>query len=599
MLPFRNRVSRWLQLKERGNVAVLFAFMMIPLLLLMGGAVDFARYARHKAVLANAVDAAALALAKEHDNFTAAQATTFVTDYVNAFNVADSAFTVSSVNVTKITNGFHVTAIGNMKTIFLGFGKLITGGSGIGTLTADIVAEVVNASKRVELALVLDNTGSMNCGTVVSSSCTGNWSSPNSSSRIAGLKTAATTLINILMTGTSPDPDLVKIAVVPFEGTVNTGYSSNNVPSWIDWNDTGKADWTGVNLDMRDTSTGASCTTGWNCKYIGHKWLFDKLHARNSNVKWEGCVEMRASPYDILDTTPTSATPDTLYVPFFWPDEPDSNNDGGYGFQNNYLNDKGTFTTGGGGWGGWGGWGAQQDPVGAQKSFTKYYPSNNTNNIQFQSGAPDTSFPFENGPNYGCPRPIVPLTNSKTAVQTAITNLIAYPAMGTYIPSGLVWGWHVLSPTEPFTEGVGPSSSYYNRTLKALVLLTDGENSVTGVSNPNNSIFSAYNYVNTTDASGNHHLGSNDANTAESNLNAKTAALCANVKTNGTSTKEDDIRVYTITFGNIPSSAKTLMQNCASVVDGVTLYYHAPDNTELQNIFAKIGRDLADIHLSM
>ena len=332
------------------------------------------------------------------------------------------------------------------------------------------------------------------------------------------------------MTGTSPDPDLVKIAVVPFEGTVNTGYSSNNVPSWIDWNDAGKADWTGVNLDKRDTSTGASCTSGSNCKYIGHKWLFDKLHAKNSNVKWEGCVEMRASPYDILDTTPTSATPDTLYVPFFWPDEPDSNNDGGYGFQNNYLNDKGTFTTGGG----WGGWWTQEDPVGAQKSFTKYYPSNNTNNIQFQSGAPDTSFPFENGPNYGCPRPIVPLTNNKTTVTTAINNLVAYPAMGTYIPSGLIWGWHVLSPTEPFTEGVGPSSQYYDRTLKALVLLTDGENSVTGVSNPNNSIFSAYNYINTTDASGNYHLGSNNANTAESNLNAKTAALCANVKTNGT-----------------------------------------------------------------
>ena len=64
------------------------------------------------------------------------------------------------------------------------------------------------------------------------------------------------------------------------------------------------------------------------------------------------------------------------------------------------------------------------------------------------------------------------------------------------------------------------------------------------------------------------------------------------------STTEDDIRVYTITFGNIPSSAETLMQNCASVVDSETLYYHAPDNAELQNIFSKIGQDLADIHLS-
>ena len=32
---------------------------------------------------------------------------------------------------------------------------------------------------------------------------------------------------------------------------------------------------------------------------------------------------MRNAPYDVLDTTPTTATPDTLFVPFFWPDEPD------------------------------------------------------------------------------------------------------------------------------------------------------------------------------------------------------------------------------------------------------------------------------------
>ena len=35
---------------------------------------------------------------------------------------------------------------------------------------------------------------------------------------------------------------------------------------------------------------------------------------------------MRDEPYDMLDTTPTTATPDTLFVPFLWPDEPDRNN---------------------------------------------------------------------------------------------------------------------------------------------------------------------------------------------------------------------------------------------------------------------------------
>jgi hypothetical protein len=443
---------------------------------------------------------------------------------------------------------------------------------------------VVDASTQLELALVLDNTGSMNCGTTVQSSCTSNWSNPSSTSRIAGLKTAANSMVNILMPEGSSN-QYVKIAVVPFEGAVNTGYSSNNVPSWLEWSDTGSAAWDGVNFNKRNTSTGASCTSGTNCKYIGHKWLFDKLHAKNSSVKWEGCVEMRASPYDVSDTTPTSATPNTMFVPFFWPDEPDSSNDNGYSYQNNYLNDKGTFTTGSGR-------NVKEDPASAQKSFDKYYPSSSTSNIQFQSGAPDTTFPFENGPNYGCPRPIVPLTNVKTTITSSLNNLVAYPAMGTFIPSGLAWGWHVLSPNEPFTQGVGPSDPAYDKTLKAIVLLTDGENSLTAVSNTNGSIFSSYNYVKSTDANGNYHLGSNNASTAGDNMNTKTSTLCTNIK-------NANIRLYTITFGSIPSSAETLMSNCASVVNGETQYYHAPSNSDLQDIFTKIGKDLSDIHLSM
>ena len=49
---------------------------------------------------------------------------------------------------------------------------------------------------------------------------------------------------------------------------------------------------------------------------------------------------MRAEPYDLLDTAPTSTNANTLFVPRFWPDEPDGNNDDGDNYQNNYLNDK-------------------------------------------------------------------------------------------------------------------------------------------------------------------------------------------------------------------------------------------------------------------
>ena len=139
------------------------------------------------------------------------------------------------------------------------------------------------------------------------------------------------------------------------------------------------------------------------------------------------------------DTAPTSSNPDTLFVPFFWPDEPDSDNNNGDYYTNNYLND---HTTSNG--------------SAAQKNTDKYVSST----VSWQSGKKDTTFPYTSGPNYGCPRPILPLTDNRTDVESAIDAMVAYPAMGTYIPTGLAWGWRVLSPGAPFTEGVGPSDEH-------------------------------------------------------------------------------------------------------------------------------------------
>jgi len=474
--------------------------------------------------------------------------------------------------------------------MFLPLGRLTNSSGPINSIGVNIQAEVVSSSNHLELALVFDNTGSMNCGQTVSGSCSGNWSNPGTSSRLYGLKTAADTLLGILMPDGKDTSAYLKVALVPFEGTVNIGSTyANNPPSWIDWNDQAKAKYNGMNFD-RYNFGGLTGT-----KRVGHKWLFDKLHAKSSAVKWEGCVEMRAEPHDILDTTPTSAAPDTLFVPFFWPDEPDSNNNDGGTYQNNYLNDKGTFTIATGWYGG------QEYPAGAQKSLTKYFPNSNAANIQWQSGNPDTAFPFERGPNYGCPRPIQPLTTSKSTISTAIDNMVAYPAMGTFIPTGLAWGWHVLSADEPFTEGVGAEEENFATTVKAIVLFSDGENSVTATSNHNKSIFNAYDYTGAKDwgaasnpgSSSLLRLGSTSATTATTNLDTRTASLCANVK-------EAGIRLYTITFGSIPSGAQTLMRNCASVDgEGTPLYYHAPENSELEDIFHQIGEDLSEIHLSM
>jgi hypothetical protein len=154
----------------------------------------------------------------------------------------------------------------------------------------------------------------------------------------------------------------------------------------------------------------------------------------------------------------------------------------------------------------------------------------------------------------------------------------------------LMWGWHVLSPTVPYTEGTKPGDEFYAKTVKAIVLFTDGENDITDDGNPNRSRYHAYSYV-TTNISATYRLASTAA-AASTALNTKTATLCQNVKDAG-------IRLYVVTFGTMSGSSTTLMQNCATVDEDVQLYYHAPTTADLAGIFEQIGKDLSHVHLSM
>lgn len=621
---------------QHGNVFILFAAAAIPLLLIMGGAVDFTRYARYKAELSNAVDAGALALARVGEDYTEAQATTFVENYVAGFSVEDSDFTVQGLSVTKTANGYIVSADAVMKTDFLPLGAFVKDSdSGIMEMDMGIISEVVESNNHVELAMVFDNTGSM-------STSAGSNPCAAGTDRMSGLKCAADLLVDTLMTDDVAGTDTIKMALVPFEGAVNIKNGGLDM-SWLDWQDTPQAEFNSANFDELETTEcvsslwdrlpsfaslevipalpslrgvadighlgglvassllggmgddglpgrlfawhwggggggGGGCTPVTTSTPVSHKWIYDQLHANDSNVEWAGCVEMRAEPYDILDTTPDAGNPDTLYVPFLWPDEPDSNNDDGDSYWNNYLNDKIATSSG---------WADPEDPDEAQRYVAKY----TTSNVTWQSGKKDTTFPYTSGPNRGCPRPIVPLTNSKSAITAGIGSMVAYGAMGTYIPTGLIWGWHVLTSNAPFTEGIAPGADNYDKTIKAIVLLTDGENSVTQTYNHDKSLFSGYNY------SGLYHdgayrLGTNgSASSAESELNTKTSQLCTNVK-------NDDILLFTVTFGDIATSAKTLMKNCASVVDGESLYYDASNSDALYDAFHSIGEDLSEIRLA-
>ena len=104
-------------------------------------------------------------------------------------------------------------------------------------------AESTWGSTRIELALVLDNTGSMN-------------EAPGGKRKIDALKTGARDLLDTLR-GVAHDQDTVKVSIVPFDTEVRleTRY---NTAEWLRWsNPADRLAWTGYVID-RDQPNDAS-----------------------------------------------------------------------------------------------------------------------------------------------------------------------------------------------------------------------------------------------------------------------------------------------------------------------------------------------------
>jgi hypothetical protein len=157
-------------------------------------------------------------------------------------------------------------------------------------------------------------------------------------------------------------------------------------------------------------------------------------------------------------------------------------------------------------------------------------------------------------------------------------------AGNTVIPEGIAWGWRLLSPDFPFPEGAPYSDT---DTIKFLILLTDGENNVGGGSNFHDaSLFSAFGFA----ASG--HLGATDGSQARQVLDAKTAALCTNVKAHG-------IYVYTIALQVADGATRTMLANCASAeCPGGQCYYESPTAGALETVFTNIGLGINQLRLA-
>ncbi len=490
---------------RRGALSPVFGLMIVPVIIGVGAAVDVGRAVSSRNNLQDAVDATALALAHLPTTTPTATLESTAQSWLAA-NVTDRNLGPLHVTVTPTAGQLSVSASTTVNTT-------VAQVAGVSAIPISAGSTVKWGLSHVELALVLDNTGSM-----------------SSSNKLPTLVSAAGSLVDSLSTTAGMDPDALKISVVPFSMTVNVG-SGYQSAAWM----------TGVMPGVYGSDIFSTANTN-------RFSLFSQMGG-----SWGGCVESRPAPYDVQDTAPSSGTPATMFVPFFAPDEPDTN-----GYYNNYLSD-----------GVSGAWNVRQGNV------AKYTAAP-------RSGA-NSSTGYVYGPNAGCALvPLQRLTNNAnhmSEVKATLNNMVAVG--DTNIPMGLMWGWHTLSPNAPFSDG---SDYGKDGVMKIVVLLTDGNNQNTVNSNSDASYYSGDGYSWQNRVAG---LNSSNQNTRDTALDSRMTLLCNNMKA-------QNITIYTVRI-DVTGTAPTALKNCATSPSD---FFDVPNVPDLPSVFANIAGDIGRLRIS-
>lgn len=619
---------------ERGVFAVLFGLMAIVLVALGGAAVDYIalQQARNRAQIA--LDAAALALqplifndpVDEDDIEEKALALMLdrlgIVDGVNE-NEFRAEAEIEDISVNVANGSLTLDARVWLPTMFV---SLV----GVPQLAATVRSEATRRMLDLEIAMVLDNSGSM--GTTSYNSTTRRWES-----RMSHLKDAAECLTNVVYYDdvndacdrnfTVAEPkDNVRVAIVPFTIMVNIGPGYANQP-WLDW--------TGASAAASKTFGGA----------VDRRTLFSAV-----GRDWRGCVEARVSPYDTNDTAPN--TTETKFVPMFSPD-PAFNMAGSvnwpwhynttsrsssrayaddYNYNNYLASDLGgsceqtycqrtvTQTNCSRDWSG-----EYRCTGNPTYNYRRVTNGNSTNlgtsscvvagmaiGYETRTGSSTittvtrfsslsqgqlqerickytgqtVSDSADFGPNAYCPDvTLMPLTAEPDNVYDKIDDMRANG--GTNIQQGTVWGLHALTDSEPLTEALSPAD---NAVSKVMIVMTDGFNE------PD---YKAYHETwNGTAIYGswgfrkdgrlgapNAHFSKPDI-TAE--MNTRTLATCQ-------AAKDADIMVFTVGLNPHDQTTRDMLEDCSSGPG----YFHFPTTPEdLTATFRTIAEQLAPLRLA-
>ena len=606
----------------RGNVAMLFGLGLPVLILMTFGGVDIHRMSTVKVNLQDALDAAALAAARspytededlQRVGLAALKAN--LQAYPNVTLEEDqTSFTLNNDDVVVADARVQVKTL--VANIFLPpYGQLMDDYLPVGGHS-----EVDRSSRNIEVALVLDVTGSM------------------AGQRITDLKAAAKDLVDIIVQPVQT-PYYSKLALVPYSMGVNLGSNANAVRG----TPIGSTNVTGAVMNLAGTPksiTGATDDRPVVITAASHGFS-------NDDVVWitgaTGMTQLNNKPFRVRNKTTNTFELYTLAgnrVDGRYYDDYTGNakvqrcqdNDcsivftsSNHGLSNNdyvYFSDVGGLRN------------SSNDSVVNGRFFLVGNATPNTFTIEPSDGqgiTPYTSggrawcaqqgctwFAFENmygnlqahristcvtertganaytdtapasarvGRNYpGGSNPcleaeIQPLTSDKATLKSAIDSYDVEGSTAGQI--GIGWGWYMVSPN---FNSLWPSNgaAAYNTadTLKAVIIMTDGE-------------------FNTPYCSGviSRDAGSGSGNNSEKidcgadngNPFDQGRAMCAAMKNRG-------VLVYTVGFQiTAGGDAASMLQACAS---SPSSYYLAGSGGDLSDAFAAIGRDITQLRIS-
>jgi len=595
---------RAFRVAQRGNVAITFAFATLPIIALVGAAVDYSRANSVNAAMQAALDSTALMLSKEAATDTSTQLQTNAEKYFLALFTRTEAKNITvTANFTTGSTAMVVTAMAEVPTTII---------SVIGIDKIDLTASSTSkwGETRLRVALVLDNTGSM-----------------ADAGKMTALKAATKSLLTQLQTAVTTNGD-VYVSIVPFVKDVNVGVANWN-SDWIYWGTVPTQDpapgsdnnsWDAINGDCsppyagtkprsaciaksacsisgyttQSTCTGAgtcsisgnstqnSCTSAGTCSISGsahntQSTCTTGICSISGKTTQSTCTSAGTCSNGAETTQSTCTGNKACSKSQYTTKTPCQNNGGTWGF--------GTWTAGV--WTAPGTWTVGTWTPGVWTAATWIPKNHNTwtgcvmdrgnsggpnavANYDTNVGSTDVTIPSSLYPaeQYGsCPQAVMGLNYGWTTMKSLVDNMS--PSGSTNQGLGLQLGWLSLVGGGPFTV---PAMNPNYRYTQAIILLTDG--------------------LNTQDRW--YGDGSSLGTTDDAKIDAREQLTCNNINAAG-------ITLYTIQVNTGGDPTSTLLRNCAGSpghYPDSSKFYLLTSANQILTVFNQIGTELSQLRIA-